>query len=62
MLYDSTTQLITLKISAFTARDAQEIAAAVFQESSDKINQLSTIAQDDATRLAKAELDKPAPS
>jgi capsular polysaccharide transport system permease protein len=58
VLYDSTTQLITLKISAFTARDAQEIAAAVFQESSDKINQLSTIAQDDATRLAKAELDK----
>ncbi|WP_152988178.1 capsule biosynthesis protein [Paracoccus sp. MKU1] len=58
VLYDSTTQLITLKISAFTAQDAQEIAAAVFQESSDKINQLSTIAQDDATRLAKAELDK----
>lgn len=58
VLYDSGTQLITLKVSAFTAQDAQEIAAAVFQESSDKINALSTIAQDDATRLAKAELDK----
>lgn len=58
VLYDSTTQLITLKVSAFTPQDAQAIAAAVFQESSDKINELSTIAQGDATRLAKGELDK----
>lgn len=57
VLYDTTSGLITLKISAFTPEDAQEIAAAVFQQSSDKINELSAIARDDATRLAKAELD-----
>ncbi|RCW85049.1 capsular polysaccharide transport system permease protein [Paracoccus lutimaris] len=58
VLYDTTSDLITLKVSAFTPEDAQIIAAAVFQESSDKINELSAIARDDATRLAKAELDK----
>nr|WP_010400757.1 capsule polysaccharide transporter [Paracoccus sp. TRP] len=58
VLYDSSTQLITLKVSAFTPEDAQAIAAAVFQASSDKINEISTIARNDATRLARAELDK----
>lgn len=57
VLYDTTSGLITLKVSAFTPEDAQAIAAAVFQQSSDKINELSAIARDDATRLAKAELD-----
>lgn len=58
VLYDSKTQIITLNVSAFTPEDAQQIAAAVFQESSDKINELSAIALDDATRMAKLELDK----
>ena len=58
VLYDTTSSLITLKVSAFTPEDAQEIAAAVFQQSSDKINELSAIARDDATKLAKAELDQ----
>ncbi|SNR66360.1 capsule biosynthesis protein [Paracoccus sediminis] len=58
VLYDGTSGLITLNVSAFTPQDAQAIAAAVFQESSDKINELSAIARDDATRLAQAELDK----
>ncbi|WP_323716068.1 capsule biosynthesis protein [Paracoccus aminovorans] len=58
VLYDSSTALITLNVSAFSAEDAQAIAAAVFKQSSDKINQLSAIAQEDATRLAKLELDK----
>ncbi|WP_233253578.1 capsule biosynthesis protein [Paracoccus binzhouensis] len=58
VLYDSSTALITLNVSAFTPEDAQQIAAAVFTQSSDKINELSAIAQDDATRLAKQELDK----
>jgi capsular polysaccharide transport system permease protein len=58
VLYDTSSGLITLKVSAFTPEDAQAIAAAVFQESSDKINELSTIARDDVTRLAKTELDK----
>ncbi|WP_347266278.1 capsule biosynthesis protein [Paracoccus sp. (in: a-proteobacteria)] len=58
VLYDNSTRLITLNISAFSPEDAQLIAAAVFQESSDKINELSSIARDDATRLASEELDK----
>lgn len=58
VVYDNTTGLITLNVSAFTPQDAQQIAEAVFKESSDKINQLSTIARDDSTRLAEAELDK----
>ena len=43
---------------AFTPEDAQQIAAAVFEESSNKINELSAIARDDTTRLTKEELDK----
>ncbi|MDT1060366.1 capsule biosynthesis protein [Paracoccus sp. CPCC 101403] len=58
VLYDTSSDLITLKVNAFTAEDAQVIAAAVFQESSDKINDLSSIARADATKLAKSELDK----
>ncbi|TWI35734.1 capsular polysaccharide transport system permease protein [Paracoccus sulfuroxidans] len=58
VLYDTSTQLITLRISAFSPEDAQEIAQAVFDESSDKINELSAIAREDATRLAGAELEK----
>ena len=58
VLYDTSSDLITLKVNAFTPEDAQQIAAAVFEASSDKINELSAIARDDATRLAKAELDK----
>ena len=58
VLYDTSTSLITLKISAFSAEDAQQIAQAVFRESSDKINQLSSIAREDTTRLAQAELEK----
>nr|WP_246184888.1 capsule biosynthesis protein [Paracoccus aestuariivivens] len=58
VLYDTTSNLITLKVNAFSAEDAQKIAAAVFKESSDKINDLSAIAREDATRLATAELEK----
>lgn len=58
VLYDTTSDLITLKVSAFTPEDAQQIANAVFAESSSKINELSAIARDDTTRLTKAELEK----
>ncbi len=58
VLYDTTSDLITLKVSAFTPEDAQQIANAVFAESSAKINELSAIARDDTTRLTKAELEK----
>lgn len=58
VLYESSTGLITLNVSAFTPEDAQQIADAVFKESSSKINELSTVARDDATRIAQSELDK----
>ena len=58
VINDSTNGLITLRVSAFTPEDAQQIAAAVFEESSAKINELSAIARDDTTRLTKEELDK----
>lgn len=58
VLYDTSTSLITLKVLAFTPDDAQEIAKAVFEESADKINQLSAIAREDTIRLATEELEK----
>ncbi|WP_245155694.1 capsule biosynthesis protein [Paracoccus ravus] len=57
VLYDTSSNLITLNVHAFSPEDAQRIAAAAFQASSDKINALSAIARDDATRLAKTELE-----
>lgn len=58
VLYDTSSNLITLKVSAFDPKDAQAIAQAVFKESSDKINELSAISRDDSLRLAAAELEK----
>lgn len=56
--YDSSTGLITLNISAFNPQDAQKIAQAILEESTVKINQLSSVAREDATRLAREELEK----
>lgn len=56
--YDSSSKLITLKVMAFTAEDALEIAKATFDESSRTINRLSDIARDDATRFSRDELAK----
>lgn len=58
VLYDSSTSLITLKVNAFSAEDARQIADAVFEESSIKINQLSEIARADSIKLAEGELEK----
>ncbi|TRW98711.1 capsule biosynthesis protein [Paracoccus sp. M683] len=58
VLYDTTTQLITLRVSAYSAEDALEIAQATFEESSRTINRLSDIARDDATRFGREELIK----
>ena len=58
MLYDTTTQLITLRVAAYTPEDALAIAEATFQESSRTINRLSDVARDDATRFAREELAK----
>lgn len=55
--YDASTGLIELKILAFDPNDAQEIAQAIFAESSKMINDLSAIARDDATQYARDELE-----
>lgn len=56
VLHDSSTQLITLKVSAYTPEDALTIAKATFDESTRTINRLSDIAREDATRFARDEL------
>ncbi|AUH65021.1 capsule biosynthesis protein [Paracoccus zhejiangensis] len=58
VLYDTTTRLITLRVSAFSPEDALAIADATFDESSRTINRLSDIARDDATRFASNELTR----
>ncbi|GHA48322.1 hypothetical protein GCM10008927_11730 [Amylibacter ulvae] len=55
--YNSSTQLIELQVLAFSPEDATRIAQEIFDESSLLINRLSAIAQSDATRFAKLELD-----
>jgi capsular polysaccharide transport system permease protein len=58
VLYDTSTSLITLKVLAFSPDDAQQIAQAVFEESANKINDLSAIARADTLRLTEEELAK----
>lgn len=55
--YDSSSRLIEVRVLAFTADDATAIAQALFEESSNMINDLSAIARDDSIRYAKEELD-----
>lgn len=54
--YDTRTQLIELRVTAFDPKDAQNVARAIFDESSALINTMSAIAQEDATRHARDEL------
>lgn len=56
--FDSATGLLELKVLAFTAEDATRIAEEIVRQSSLKINQLSAIARDDATRNAREDLNK----
>lgn len=58
VFYDSGSGLIELRVHAFAPDDAQNVATAIFEESTALINQLSSIARDDATRYAKGELDR----
>lgn len=55
--YDGASGLIELNVLAFDPDDAQQIAIAIFDNSSEKINELSAIARDDATRYARIDLD-----
>lgn len=58
VFYDPSTHLIELRVHAFSATDAQQIAEAVFDESSRMINGMSAIARTDATQYAREELDQ----
>ncbi|PWJ12912.1 capsule biosynthesis protein [Jannaschia seohaensis] len=55
---DGTTGLLELQVQAFTPEDATAIAQAVYDRSSDMINALSAIAEEDGTRNARADLDE----
>ena len=57
IFYDSATGLIEVRVTAFEAKDAQDIARIIFSESSLMINQLSAIARSDATRYAQDDLN-----
>ena len=56
--YNEATGLIRLEVRAFSAPEAQTLAAAIIEYSSSMINQLSDAAREDATRYARAELEK----
>jgi len=55
--YDSASKLLEVQVRAFTAEDAHAISVAIFDASSNMINQLSAIAREDATAYAREELD-----
>ncbi|MGR3609941.1 MAG: capsule biosynthesis protein [Sulfitobacter sp.] len=58
IFYDSRTQLIELRVTAFDPDDAQAVGQEIFDQSSRMINELSAIAREDATRYAREELDR----
>lgn len=57
IFYDGTAGLIELRVLAFDPDDARAIATAIFEESSAKINELSAIAREDATKYSREELE-----
>ena len=56
--YAPGTGLLELEVRAFDPDTANRIATLIFSESSEMINQLSSIARDDATRYAREDLTK----
>lgn len=56
--YNEGTGLIRLEVKAFSPEEAQKIAQAVIDYSSQMINRLSDAAREDATRYARTERDK----
>ncbi|MEX0368911.1 MAG: capsule biosynthesis protein, partial [Ruegeria sp.] len=57
LAYDSGTGLIEVEVRSFAAADSTQIAEKIFEKSTDMINELSSIAQEDAIRYAREELD-----
>jgi len=56
--YDTSTELIEVRVLAFTADDAQAIATGIFDESARLVEELSAIAQQDTIEFAKIELER----
>lgn len=56
--YDSGSGLLDLRVLAFDAQDARDIAEMIFAESSARINALSALAREDAISYARDELDQ----
>lgn len=57
VFYNSTSGLLEVRVTAFDPKSAQTIGAAIYDESSRMINELSAIARNDATRYARQELE-----
>lgn len=55
--YDGSSGLIEVRVLAFSPQDATHIAQALFDQSSEMINDLSAIAREDAIRYARSELE-----
>lgn len=55
--YDAGSGLMELRVLAFEPREAQQVAEAIYAESTAMINNLSAIAREDATRYARQDLD-----
>ncbi len=58
VFYDRASGLIELRVQAFDGPAATAVAEAIFAEATAMINDMSGIARADATRYAKAELDR----
>ncbi|WP_147407584.1 capsule biosynthesis protein [Pseudooceanicola algae] len=55
--YDTGTQLIEVRVLAFDPQEAQSVATLLLQKSSELINTLSDIAQEDTIRSAREDLE-----
>jgi capsular polysaccharide transport system permease protein len=50
--------LLQVRVLAFDPQDAQNVALEILKQSAEMINRLSAVAQEDATRYARGELDR----
>jgi len=50
--------ILNVTVQAFTAEDARQIATQIYENSSERINALSVIARNDATRYAREDRDE----
>ena len=55
--FDGGTGLMEIRVLAFDPQEAKDIALAILDESTRRINELSAIAREDATRNAREDLD-----